>query len=116
MYDQGITPVASLTMSSAVGFAALAYNTTFTSSVIATGLTSYRERNLYVAAALAAFGLAPYTQILMGSTNAELSRRATVGQEKANTHDLVKTWGRYNFVRGCMLLVSAGLGTWAIVS
>lgn len=102
-------------MSSALGFTALAYHDTLTPSLTASGLVSYRERNLYVAAAVAAFGLAPYTQILMGGVNAELARRATAG-EKEGTKELVETWGRYNLLRGCMLLVSAGLGTWACVS
>lgn len=103
-------------MTSAVGFAALAYHTTLTPGLTATGLVSHHERNLYAAAAVTAFALAPYTQILMGSVNAELSRRATASQKKADTHNLVKTWGRYNLIRGRMLLLSAGLGTWACVS
>lgn len=36
----------------------------------------------------------------MGSTNAELSRRATVDDKEAHTHESVKTWGRYNLIRG----------------
>lgn len=116
LFDHGITPVVSLTMSSAVGFAALAYHTTLTPGLTTTSLVSHRERNLYAAAAVAAFGLTPYTQILMGSTNAELSRRATAHIDKADIHELVRTWGKYNLIRGCLLLLSAGLGTWACVS
>ena len=116
LFDCGITPVVSLTMSSAVGFAALAYHAALTPSLTAPGVVFHRERTLYAAAAVTAFGFAPYTQILMGSTNAELSRRATVDDKEADTHELVKTWGRYNLIRGCMLLVSAGLGIWACVS
>lgn len=62
-----------------------------TPGLTAIGLVSNRERNLYAAAAIAAFGLAPYTQILMDSTNAELSRRATAHMKKADTHNLVRT-------------------------
>lgn len=103
-------------MASALGFTALAYHTTLTPGLGVTGAVSNRERNLYVAAAVAAFGLAPYTQILMGAVNAELSTRATTGSKEENTAALVETWGRYNLLRECMLLVSAGLGTWACVS
>lgn len=116
MFDHGITPVVSLTMTSAVGFAALAYQSTFNPNLTAARLMSHRERNLYAAAAVTAFGLAPYTQIIMGSVNAELARRATAGEKKGDTHELVRTWGRYNLIRGCMLLLSAGLGMWACVS
>jgi hypothetical protein len=115
LFDHGITPVVTLTMTSAIGFTALAYHTTLTPGLTGTGALTTRERNLYVAAAVTAFGLAPYTQILMGSVNAELTRRATAG-EKEGTKELVETWGMYNLLRGCMLLVSAGLGTWACVS
>ena len=102
-------------MTSAIGFTALAYHTTLTPGLTLTGAVSNRERNLYVAAAVTAFGLAPYTQILMGSVNSELSLRATAG-EKEGTRELVERWGRWNLLRGCMLLVSAGLGTWGSVS
>lgn len=107
LFDHGIAPVVTLSMSSAAGFAALAYGA---------GAAASRERDLYVAAAVAAFGLAPYTQILMGGVNGELSRRAGAGEKRADTHELVRTWGRYNLARGCLLLLSAGLGTWACVS
>ncbi|KAJ8105855.1 hypothetical protein OPT61_g9931 [Boeremia exigua] len=116
LFDRAIGPVVSLSMSSAVGFAALAYHSMLTPTVTTSGALSYRARNLYAAASVGAFGLAPYTQFLMGSINAELSRRGSASQEKAGTHELVRTWGRYNLVRGCMLLFSAGLGMWACLS
>lgn len=76
LYDVGIVPVVSLTMSSAVGFATLAYRSTFTPSLTATGLISHTKRNLYIAAAVAAFGLAPYTRLLMGDVILKLSKQA----------------------------------------
>ncbi|KAF2785998.1 hypothetical protein K505DRAFT_156223 [Melanomma pulvis-pyrius CBS 109.77] len=116
LYDSGIAPVVSLAMSSAVGFATLAYRAT--PSMDAVGVASHTKRNLYIAAAAAAFGLAPYTQILMLATNKELMRRAKAGDkgQKGDTHELVKTWGRWNFWRGTMVLVGAGLGLWASVN
>lgn len=72
---------------------------------------------LYAAAALLGCGLAPYTLLLMGGVNGELTLRATggTGMEKGETRVLVERWGRLNLVRGCMLLFSAGLGMWACV-
>lgn len=108
LYDHGVTPMASLASSSAIGFATLAYRTS--------GVASTGTRNMYVYAAVAAIGLAPYTQILMGNTNKTLMARAkaaAAGDAKADTHDLVRKWGRFNFVRGLMLLSSAVVGAWA---
>ncbi|KAF3050540.1 hypothetical protein E8E11_010204 [Didymella keratinophila] len=114
LFDHGITPVVTLTMTSALGFTALAYHTTLNPGLTVAGAVSDQERNLYVAAAAVAFGLAPYTQFLMGCVNAELSRRATAS-EKAGTKELVETWGRHNLLRGCMLLGFAGLGTCIVI-
>lgn len=110
MFDSGIAPVVSLAMTSAAGFAVLAYRTP--------GLTSasVTERNLYIAAAVGAASLAPYTRIIMGSNLDALERRAQVaaeGQGKGDTHELVRMWGRLNLFRGLMLLSSAGIGMWA---
>jgi phospholipase/lecithinase/hemolysin len=116
LYDHGIGPVVSLALSSSLGFATLAYRSTLTPSLTATGLVSYTRRNLYIGAAVAMVGLAPYTQILMGSTNKELMRRATTGAKKedvGDVHALVKRWGHLNFWRGVMLLAGAGMGAWA---
>ncbi|KAF1852034.1 uncharacterized protein K460DRAFT_413512 [Cucurbitaria berberidis CBS 394.84] len=117
LFDSAITPVVSLAMSSAVGFATLAYRETHTVS------TSVGKRNLYVAAAVGAFGLAPYTRLLMWDSIAELEKRAKAGEKRegeevggSKTHALVKQWGTLNLYRGCMLLVSAGLGLWASVN
>ncbi|KAH6619039.1 hypothetical protein C7974DRAFT_40721 [Boeremia exigua] len=117
LFDHGITPVVALTLSSAAGFATLAYNAALTPSVTATGLVSHRARNLYAVAALLGVGLAPYTQILMGSVNAELASRAERGEKggESGTRGLVEKWGRLNLARGCMLLASAGVGMWARV-
>lgn len=121
LFDTGLTPVVSLAMSSAVGFATLAYRATNTPSVLSTGLESHMKRNLYVAAAVSAFGLVPYTKLLMWHNIAELERRAEMAgkgddERKPDTHTLVKQWGTLNLYRGCMLLVSAGLGLWACVN
>jgi hypothetical protein len=79
---------------------------------------SVSQRTLYAAAALLGCGLAPYTLLLMGGVNDELSLRATtggMGKQKGETRALVERWGRLNLARGCMLLFSAGLGMWACV-
>ncbi|KAF2462828.1 uncharacterized protein BDR25DRAFT_122299 [Lindgomyces ingoldianus] len=114
LYDYGITPVVSLSMSSAVGFATLAYRTTLTS----TGAVTNARRNLYIAAAVATFGLAPYTKIVMNRTNEELMKRAKMSSSegKSDTHDLVRQWGRLVLGRGTLLLIGAGLGLWASVN
>ncbi|KAJ4368840.1 hypothetical protein N0V83_005922 [Neocucurbitaria cava] len=122
LFDTGITPVLSLAMSSAVGFATLAYRATYTSSLASTGLVSHAKRNLYIAAAVAAFGLAPYTKLLMWRNISELERRAQLvekgdnGKGENDTHALVKQWGTLNLYRGFMLLSSAGLWIRACVS
>lgn len=103
LFSKGTPPVVSLTLSSSVGFAALAYR----HPANATGTLT---RNLYIAASLAAFGLIPYTRLLMWDNITSL---ATEGQQQQDTHDLVKTWGKYNLWRGIMLLSSAGFGLWA---
>jgi hypothetical protein len=113
MFDSGIAPMASLSTTSAAGLALLAYHApTVTSASLA-------ERNLYIAAAVGAASLGPYTKILMGSNIEALEKRAKAaaeGQEKGDTHELVRTWGRYNFFRGLMLLSAAGCGMWASLS
>ncbi|KAJ4982578.1 hypothetical protein SVAN01_11931 [Stagonosporopsis vannaccii] len=126
LFDHGIVPVVSLTLSSAAGFAALAYHATLTPAVTASGLVSYRVRNLYAGAALLGVALAPYTQVLMGGVNAELARRAAERangaekerereSEREGTGELVRKWGTLNLWRGVMLLCSAGLGLWGVV-
>jgi hypothetical protein len=120
LYDHGIGPVATLAISSGTGFAVLAYRSAPSITDIPTGglLSSHSKRNLYIAASVAVFGLVPYTRILMKSTNNELMRRAKVVKEAGEmkgqgTHEMVRKWGRYNFVRGLMVLAGAGLGLWA---
>jgi hypothetical protein len=114
LYDHGITPVVSLAMSSGVGFALLAYQKA-SSPVIGVQM----QRNVYIAASAMAFGLAPYTRLLMWNNIEELERRAKLtseGKEKEGTRQLVETWAKFNLWRGFMLLSSAGLGIWACVS
>ncbi|KAF2730291.1 hypothetical protein EJ04DRAFT_579983 [Polyplosphaeria fusca] len=118
LYYSGITPVVSLAMSSAAGFAVLAFGATQTPTLAVAGDVSHAKRNLYGAAAVAAFGLAPYTRILMGHTNNTLMLRAKVSKDggKGDEHALVRAWGRWVLGRGLMLLASAGLGLWATVN
>jgi len=95
-----------LSMSSSAGFAALAYSTSLTT------------RSLYIGAALAALGLAPWTRLVMWGNITELERRAenaAEGREMGDTHELVKTWGKLNLWRGSILLSSAVLGMCASV-
>ncbi|OAL50285.1 hypothetical protein IQ07DRAFT_680592 [Pyrenochaeta sp. DS3sAY3a] len=116
LFDTGITPVVTLAMSSTVGFATLAYRATYNPLSISAGLVNHTKRNLYVAAAVAAFGLVPYTRLLMWRNIAELEKRAKAavdGEASNDTHDLVKQWGTLNLYRGLVLLSSAGLGVWA---
>lgn len=106
-------------MTSAAGFATLAYRATATPALTAAGEVSHVKRNLYIGAAVAAFGLAPYTQLLMfGNINAlnKVAEAAAQGVAKDNTHELVKQWSRLNFGRGLMLLVAPVLGVWASVN
>ncbi|KAF1994646.1 hypothetical protein P154DRAFT_612983 [Amniculicola lignicola CBS 123094] len=112
MFNRGITPVVSLAMTSAVGFMTLAYRVHTASQRLSSG-TDVSTRNLYIGAAVATFGLAPYTQILMGGTNSELARRAALQSAQAGTYELVQRWGTFNLWRGVMLLVGAVVGTWA---
>ncbi|ORY13356.1 hypothetical protein BCR34DRAFT_599900 [Clohesyomyces aquaticus] len=120
LFNRGIVPVVTFSMSSAAGFALLAYNThSLLSTSIDPNSNLTLKRNLYVAAAVGAVSLAPYTQILMGSVNAALKERAArvesgkgsggeVGVE--DTHGLVRQWGYWNLRRGGMLLVGAACG------
>lgn len=115
LYDTGVVPVVSLAMSSAAGFAVLAYQST----VAPASASSLARRKLYIGAAVAAFGLAPYTRLLMWQNITALEKRAkdaAEGHEQSDTHQLVTAWGKLNLWRGVMLLSSAGLGVWASVN
>jgi len=84
-------------MTSAVGFATLAYRSTFTPRLTPTGLISYAKRNIYIAAAVAAFSLAPYTRLVMGNVILKLSRQAeavkvTEGKETVDRSTFVNVW------------------------
>ena len=105
LFDNGITPVVTLSMSSGVGFAVLAGLTHVNKGAL-------MQRNLYIGAAVAALGLAPYTKILMGKNIEMLEKRASEGkgEGKDDVHALVATWGKYNFWRGVMLLNSGVMG------
>ena len=74
LYDRAVTPVVTLAMTSSVGFTALAYRATYSSMSSETSWAT--KRNLYIAAAIAAFGVAPYTRLLMWDNIAELERLA----------------------------------------
>ncbi|KAL6703583.1 hypothetical protein ACN47E_009528 [Coniothyrium glycines] len=76
LYDGGLLPVVSLTMTSAVGFATLAYRSALNPGLAPTGLISHTKRNLYIAAAVAAFSLAPYTGLVMRDVILKLSKQA----------------------------------------
>jgi len=118
LYDSGVVPVVTSALTSALGFATLAYRATLVPTLSPSDTTFYSKRNLYVAAAVALVGLAPYTRIVMGRTIDELSRRATTGKvagEKTDTRALVERWGTLNLWRGVMLLTGTGLGLWASV-
>jgi hypothetical protein len=86
----------------------------FNPTLAATGAVSHAKQNLYVAAAVGLFGLAPYTRLLMWGTITELSKRGQSGKdEEKDTRELVKKWGTMNFWRGVLLLGSTGIGIWA---
>lgn len=115
LYDSGFVPVVTTALTSALGFATLAYRTTLAPA----GVISHGKRNLYAAAAVAMFGMVPYTRIIMVGTIDELSRRAKAGKaagEKADSRALVERWGTLNFWRGLLLLTGTGLGVWASVT
>lgn len=111
LFDNGMIPVVTLSMSSGAGFAILAGLRHVDNGAVV-------QRNLYVCAAVAAFGLAPYTRLLMGTNIDTLEKRAKEGkgEDKDDTHALVATWGRYNFWRGVMLLSSGLLGMGAAMN
>jgi formate-dependent nitrite reductase membrane component NrfD len=114
LFDNGVIPVVFLALSSSAGFAALALQSTLRSTT-----STFLQRNLYIAASITAFGLVPYTKILMWGNITELEKRAQTTsrrKEKDDTHDLVKTWSSFNFWRGIMLLSSGVAGIWASVS
>lgn len=86
-----------LTMTSTVGFATLAYRSTFTPSLTATGLISHTKRNLYIAAAVGAFSLVPYTGLLMRDVILKLSKQAeavkvTDGKTKVDRRSPSNVW------------------------
>ncbi|KAF2107034.1 hypothetical protein BDV96DRAFT_654126 [Lophiotrema nucula] len=117
LFNAGITPVVTLAMSSAAGFALLAYRATYTPTPTSPGQVNTLKRNLYVAAAIGAFSLAPYTAILMGNVNDTLMQRAAQAakEEVKDTHELVRRWGTLNFNRGLLLLAGAACGVVASV-
>jgi hypothetical protein len=114
LYESGVLPVTGCAISSSLGFATLAYRASFNPTLAATGAVSHAKQNLYVAAAVGLFGLAPYTRLLMWGTITELSKRGQSGKdEEKDTRELVKKWGTMNFWRGVLLLGSTGIGIWA---
>ncbi|KAH7381488.1 hypothetical protein DE146DRAFT_760918 [Phaeosphaeria sp. MPI-PUGE-AT-0046c] len=73
LFDYGIIPVVTLSMSSGAGFAILAGLAHANNGAVV-------QRNLYVGAAVAALGLAPYTRLLMGRNIEMLEKRAKEGK------------------------------------
>jgi hypothetical protein len=108
LFDNGFTTVVTLSMSSSVGFAVLAGLTHVSKGAL-------MQRNLYIGAAVAALGLAPYTKILMGTNIETLETRAKEGKGEGedDTHALVAMWGKNNLWRGVMLLSSGAMGALA---
>lgn len=99
-------------LSSIVGAASWAY--------VASALPADKsnERNLYIAGALFAFSVIPFTAILMRKIIADLTQRAETAEsgevlkeEKglidpaSTTGEVVKQWAWLNFVRGCVPLL-----------
>lgn len=116
LYEGGVVAVVGCALTPSLGFAALAYDAIYKTSLPRTGAVLYATRNLYVAAAIGLFGLGSYTRLVMWDTITELSKRANSGEEardQVDTRALVKRWGRMNLWRGVMLLGSAGIGVWA---
>jgi hypothetical protein len=102
---------ASLGLTSTAGFATLAYRTIFTDAA------SLAMRNMYIGAATGAFSLMPNTRLSMWDNVMELKSRAEAASSevvKGDRHALVRSWGKLNVIRGCMLL-SAGIGFCACV-
>lgn len=113
LYDNGIGLIVPCAMGAAVGFAYLAFDA---SKVVGWGGSQVK---LYVAAATAAFGLAPYTQIVMRSNIKRLTKIASSGTDdgrvgKVEVHELVRTWGTFNLIRGFLPLSAAVIGVWAV--
>lgn len=138
LYDRAVGPVVTLSMTSTIGFAALAYRTATAAAAAATssvtsppGLTNtppaasamVTKRNFYIAAAVLAFSVAPYTRLVMWENISQLEKLAgaagpagkgTAGS--AATQGLVQRWGELNLYRACMPLLSALCGLLAAVS
>lgn len=95
-------------------------------SIIAAGAYSYVAYKLpsssspefkrYVTAAVLSAVIAPYTIVLMSSTNNKLLALNAVVGKGEGALELVRHWGVLNFWRGVMLTVSGGLGVWTALS
>jgi len=78
--------------------------------------------SLYIAAALLAPSIIPYTIFVMSDTNDALYKKANEASEQSkevqvrrddSTHQLVDRWASLNVVRGMLTLASAMVGAWA---
>ncbi|KAF2183524.1 hypothetical protein K469DRAFT_751528 [Zopfia rhizophila CBS 207.26] len=108
-------PVVSLAIGSAAGRATLAYCTTVTPTFTPTESVTNAWRNLYIAAAVAAFGPAPYTRVLMMGTNDELMEggdyyysRRREGREGSSARNEV---GKVEFEERSASLGCGGVGS-----
>ncbi len=131
LYDRAVGPVVTLSMTSTVGFALLAYRTATAATSVTSppGLTNtppaamVTKRNFYIAAAVLAFSVAPYTRLVMWENISQLEKLAGAAgaagkgtASSAATHGLVQRWGDLNLYRACMPLLSAVCGLLAAVS
>jgi len=95
-------------------------------SIAAAGAYSYLAYQLpsssspkfkgYVTAAILSAVIAPYTIILMSSTNNKLLALDAAGGRGEGTFSLLDHWGVLNFWRGLIVTVSGGLGLWTALS
>lgn len=83
----------------------------------------------YLASALLAIGIVPYTVLFLRATNEKLLKReeetrsfgpadtiVEVGLGGESAHQLVDRWASLNLGRALMLVVSTALGTWSALS
>lgn len=121
-FDRGKVINPSIAVLSAISYGVLSYKLY--------GGLNHPKAEMYALSALFAFGMMPYTRLVMWSTNLALFRKydqmknlgveekaTETGLEKGqSTKELVDKWGTLNLVRGLLPLVGAVIGTWATLS
>jgi hypothetical protein len=123
MYEQGKTRVGPVAVIPALSYFYLAYQEH------TAAFSAPWKVNAYIAAGLFALAIAPYTLLIMKSTNGKLKAKAAetralertdvvveVGLGAETAHKLLDFWALLNLGRGSIVAISGVLGLWTALN